>query len=95
PDGGLLAGEYCPDSSARLCLARTDGSGYVGLPTKGQAFDPSWSPDGDELIYSEWDFYKGFYGELLRVASDGSTLVRVTTSPDVADIQPDWWGPAE
>jgi serine/threonine protein kinase/Tol biopolymer transport system component len=92
PDGRMVAGEY----QGEIGLAPVDGSGYVTLDVPGSLnFDPSWSDDGAELVFDGWAVPgNGYLGDLFKVSADGASVVQLTRSPQTADVQPDWWGPA-
>lgn len=79
--------------SMGIHVANRDGSGLRKIIDAGEgmaAFNPSWSPDGDELIYN-----KGIGGvrDLFKVASDGGAPERLTHRQG-DNFKPDWFDPA-
>jgi hypothetical protein len=54
----------------------SDGSGQRQLTNGGRAFDPAWSPDGSEIVYSS-DSDGGV--ELYAIAADGGDARRLTS----------------
>lgn len=95
PNGGMIAGEACHGGEqGTLCVTRPTRSGFQEYPPGNYGFDPSWSDDGAELVYSDFSQAPRGSGDLYRVDLAGSAPVRLMNWPDTTDIQPDWWGPA-
>ena len=74
-------------------VANRDGSGLRKIIDAGEgmaAFNPAWSPDGNELIYN-----KGIGGvrDLFKVALDGGTPERLTHRQG-DNFKADWFDPA-
>ena len=74
-------------------VANRDGSGLRKIIDAGDgmaAFNPSWSPDGNELIYN-----KGIGGvrDLFKVALDGGAPERLTHRQG-DNFKADWFDPA-
>ena len=79
--------------SMGIHVANRDGSGLRKIIDAGEgmaAFNPSWSPDGDKLIYN-----KGIGGvrDLFKVTVDGGTPERLTHRQG-DNFKPDWFDPA-
>ena len=79
--------------SMGIHVANRDGSGLRKIIDAGEgmaAFNPSWSPDGNELIYN-----KGIGGvrDLFKVAVDGGAPERLTHRQG-DNFKPDWFDPA-
>ncbi len=68
---------------------RPGGSGLTRL-TKvyGYEFDPAWSPDGTQLVYSYYTRYGGAVGGLRKMRADGTQEVHLTENP--YDHSPMW-----
>ena len=74
-------------------VANRDGSGLRKIIDAGEgmaAFNPSWSPDGNELVYN-----KGIGGvrDLFKVALDGGVSERLTHRQG-DNFKADWFDPA-
>jgi hypothetical protein len=93
PTGSTIAGEACDvgGNQGSVCLTRRGQEEFDDLPGPAE-FDPSWSSDGAELVFSRLD--RHFYGDIFRMDASGSAPLQLTNWPDSTDIQPDWWGPA-
>lgn len=85
PDGTRLAFTALD----RLWVADVDGSQPRRLTeTAMSEHFPSWSPDGNWVVYSTWD---GTEGHLYRVSANGGVPIRLTAAPAVY-FSP-VWGP--
>ena len=64
------------DDCCQLYLVNTDGSGLSAIPNTQGGTNPSWSPEGDKLVYEDPD---GIYtitpsgGSKTQIAGDGSS----------------------
>ena len=96
PDSAQIAFSWrgrAVGGSMGIHVANRDGSGLRKIIDAGEgmaAFNPSWSPDGNELIYN-----KGIGGvrDLFKVAVDGGTPERLTHRQG-DNFKPDWFDPA-
>jgi len=87
PDGQWVA--YSPLGGG-VWLVRPDGSDAHALPAAesvGTAWYPTWSPDGSRLAF--YSNVRDSNYELYTIGSDGSDLVRLTSST-YYDSDPDW-----
>jgi Tol biopolymer transport system component len=69
-----------------LCLINEDGSERRCITSGGNDDWPSWSPDGEELVFQS---ARDGNGEIYRIRRDGSGLVRLTNDPEW-DGRPSW-----
>ncbi|MDD9973233.1 MAG: hypothetical protein OXU27_04470 [Candidatus Poribacteria bacterium] len=96
PDSAQIAFSWrgrAVGGSMGIHVANRDGSGLRKIIDAGEgmaAFNPSWSPDGNELVYN-----KGIGGvrDLFKVAVDGGTPERLTHRQG-DNFKPDWFDPA-
>ncbi len=81
----------------QLYLVNIDGTNLAQITTmeKG-ACQPSWSPDGQQLVFispclGRGEFYETLYNEssLYLINADGTGLKQLTPSPG-SDFDPDW-----
>ena len=95
PDGAQIAfswsGRQVGDTMG-IYVVNRDGSGLTKIIDAGDgmaAFNPIWSPDGNELIYNQ-----GIGGDrdLFKVALDGGTPEKLTHRGD--NFRADWFDPA-
>ena len=76
------------DSGATEQLPITPAcGGPLSEPDAFGCYSPSWSPDGDRIVFARFD---GSGESIYIVNADGSGLVQVT---DGEDDQPDWGRP--
>lgn len=82
------------DGGWNIFKMNADGSGVVDLTnTKDPTvnFEPTWSPDGSEVVYMRQDAVNG--QDLWRVGADGSNPEDLTNSPGIqetsAEFSPD------
>jgi Tol biopolymer transport system component len=81
---GVLAATIPPGSDTPgLAMLNLDGSGYR-LLTSGNAYFPSWSPDGGSIAYSD-DIE---HGVLYRVDTNGVKTRLSTPSPMPSEVWP-------
>jgi dipeptidyl aminopeptidase/acylaminoacyl peptidase len=66
---------------------RADGSGDRVLATGARNTAPSWSPDGSRIVFSSM---RDGNWELYVVNGDGSSLRRLTTTPNRREDEPSW-----
>ena len=96
PDSAQIAFSWrgrAVGGSMGIHVANRDGSGLRKIIDAGEgmaAFNPSWSPDGNELVYN-----KGIGGvrDLFKVAVDGGAPERLTHRQG-DNFKPDWFDPA-
>ena len=64
-----------------------DGSNRYELPNLvGDAYTPSWSPDGNKIVF---EGYEGDYSDIFTADIDGSNIYNLTNS-DSGDRTPKW-----
>lgn len=82
PDGSRVAG-------GGLCIVTVDTMSAICPVPGGQ--EPSWSPDGSQLVFSFWVEMDGRESnrELFIINADGSNLRQLTTTPE-SETQPEW-----
>ena len=96
PDSAQIAFSWrgrAVGGSMGIHVANRDGSGLRKIIDAGEgmaAFNLSWSPDGNELVYN-----KGIGGvrDLFKVAVDGGAPERLTHRQG-DNFKPDWFDPA-
>lgn len=86
PDGDRIAFEMM---GGNLFVVNTDGSGLVDL---GLGNRPSWSPDGQWIVFmrTKDDGHAFTESDLYAIRGDGTGLVRLTATPDRLEMNPDW-----
>lgn len=86
PQGMQVAFEVL---GGNLHVMNTDGTGLVDL---GPGHRPQWSPDGRWVVFmrTEDDGYRFIAADLYAARADGSTIVRLTDTPDVLEMNPAW-----
>lgn len=85
-DGSMVAFE---EMGGNLFLARADGSGRIDL---GRGHRPRWSPDGAWLIYmvTEDNGHTFTSSDLYAARVSDGHVVRLTATPDILEMNPDW-----
>ncbi len=61
-------------------------TGLVKLTDGGDNLGPSWSPDGNWIVFTS---FRDGNNELYIIHPDGTGLTRLTNSP-ISDWQPRW-----
>ena len=86
PDGERVAFEVM---GGNLYTMRTDGTDLVDL---GPGHRPRWSPWSTWLVFmrTEDDGHDYTASDLWAVQADGEQLQRLTSTPDVLEMNPDW-----
>ena len=71
------------DCVSRVRLLTDNGTGPQA------SFNPSWSPDGQQVAFTAFDPGPPFVGDIWRMRADGTDAMRVSPSPHF-DFRPDW-----
>ena len=90
PDGKRLT-FYAASATTELgqvCIINADGTGLtvVASEPSGYHVEPSWSPNGEWIVYRF--IYEGNH-EIYKVKPDGSSPTNLTNSPAI-DLEPAW-----
>ena len=75
-----------------IYVVNRDGSGHRKIIDAGDnasSYNPTWSPHGNELIYSKW---VGDVRQLFKIALDGGVPEKLTHRGD--NFRADWFDPA-
>ena len=102
PQGNeILFSARVPDTTYRstIWVVHANGSGLRQLPIPGcggltssptsmGCFNPSWSPDGQKIVFGRQPGTE--QRDIYTVNVDGSGLSRVTNTPDVEEFNADW-----
>lgn len=86
PDWSPTRPEIAFDDEGVLWLIDADGTGRHALTSGGDDQWPSWSPDGEVLIFES---HRDGNGEIYRINRDGTGLMRLTDNP-AWDGKPAW-----
>lgn len=82
PDGRSVAFGTCCTPPNFISVSRLDGSNQRRVTPEGiDAYGPSWSPDGDQLVYQGRDGSTVLLGDLFVVDVSTGTVDRVTNLP--------------
>lgn len=74
PDGKLIAFTLGDGQTTSVWVMNRDGS--QPLRIHGPGWDPTWSPDGESLLFASFDPYNSI--QLFTIGLDGSNLRQVT-----------------
>jgi Tol biopolymer transport system component len=81
--------DWSPDGSKivfrGLSLINSDGTGKVSL---ADGFHPAFSPDGKQIVFCRTKYVH--QENIYRMDVDGSDVVRLSTSDQYRDFDPDW-----
>jgi Tol biopolymer transport system component len=96
PRGGRIAfSSTRGDGTQRLYTANADGSAArLVLPSppgpETADVEADWSPRGNALLFDRFTFGGPVTSDLYVVRADGSSLRRLTNTPDRLELQPAW-----
>ena len=88
PDGNSIAFTLGDGQTASLWIIDRDGSHPRVL--YGSGWDPTWSPDGEKILFASYDRYNSI--QLFTIDLDGSNLKQVTQMENLrgrSDWSPD------
>jgi Tol biopolymer transport system component len=102
PQGNeIVFSAHVPDSTYRstIWVVHSDGTGLRQIPVPGcgglssdttsiGCFNPSWSPDGQKIVFGRQ--VDSQPRDIYTVNADGSGLFRVTNTPDIEEFSADW-----
>lgn len=79
------------DCNSNIFVMNADGGGVTQLTFKfGDNFPhPTWSPDGDKIVFTHGILRGGRPGQIYTMNPDGTGITRVTHTND-ASTTPDW-----
>lgn len=90
-NGRLVWDSYNPE--AKIWVANADGSDAQSItPQPNRSYIPSWSPDGEHIVYTYFEDGTSSGAEIYTIKYDGSGRTRLTnnsTSDDQASWSPD------
>jgi Tol biopolymer transport system component len=102
PQGNeILFSAHVPsDEHSTIWVVHANGSGLRQIPVPGcggldssptwvGCFNPSWSPDGQKIVFGRQPATT-LQRDIYTVNVDGSGLFRVTNTPDVEEFNADW-----
>ncbi len=96
----IVFSAHVPSSDrSTIWVVHSDGSGLQQVPVPGcgglgsdptsiGCFNPSWSPDGQKIVFGRQPGQG--QRDLYTVDADGSGLFRVTNTPDLEEFGGDW-----
>ena len=94
PDGSrIVFAVGAGRSKGSIWTIRPDGTGLRKLfqdPRGGFAFQPTWAPSGDHILFALIPAFTTGGEDLYSIGPDGSGLTQVTTTPDDFEDSPDW-----
>ncbi|HXK58683.1 MAG TPA: hypothetical protein PLP42_02220 [Acidobacteriota bacterium] len=87
PDGNKVAFESARTGFSEICVANSDGTGFLRLTDHGgRCRSPAWSPDSRWIAY---DARPEGQGEVYVISAEGGRPQRITEHP-AEDILPTW-----
>jgi TolB protein len=87
PDGSALAFMH---GGSDIFVMGADGSDPTNLTTsKGYDWSPDWSPDGTMIVWSRSASFDT-PGDLFEMQANGTGVVRLTSTTDLDEYEPDW-----
>jgi TolB protein len=87
PDGALIL-FLCRkgvNGSFEICVMNADGTGQTRLTFDGRYLTPTWSPDGQQIV-----FHKGGENQLWTMQADGTGRQRITAPPGFNFLATAW-----
>lgn len=87
PDGTLIL-FLCRkgvNNSFEVCVMNADGTGQVRLTFDGRYLTPTWSPDGQQVV-----FHKGGENQLWTMQANGTGQVRIASPPGFNFLATSW-----
>ncbi len=81
-------------TKAQIYIVNRDGTGLhqITKDETGVAMEPTWSPNGDELIYTKAVVHLGeLFTHLFKTDLDGRNSMQLTREGD--NFRPDWFDP--
>lgn len=78
PDGAVLLFQHRVDDRADIWTVGASGGPPVALTYDGQSWNPSWSPDGTQIVYAAPNPRDPDNFDIWTMASDGTNSQRLT-----------------
>jgi TolB protein len=76
PDGSTIA--FDDQAAGTLLTMQPDGSSRTVIAAEGRPFNPSWTADSQEILFSA---YSGSRRDVFRIDADGTDLEQLTATP--------------
>jgi Calx-beta domain/WD40-like Beta Propeller Repeat len=75
-----------------IAVVKPDGTGFTNLTHDSYDFEPAFSPDGTQIVFTAGDRVAGYESnyELFVMGADGSGITRLTNEFPAYDAQADW-----
>jgi hypothetical protein len=87
PDGTKLLYDAGTDSGFGIFVMNLDGSGVIQLNATDQDYDPSWSPDGTQIVFTRQE--EGAESDIWVMDADGTNVRRLTNDgPGSTNLYP-------
>jgi hypothetical protein len=87
PDGSLILFDAGTDSGYDIFVMDADGSNVLRLTDTGTDYNPSWSPDGERIVFTRQE--DASESDIFVMDADGSNVVRLTDDgPRFTNLDP-------
>ena len=91
PDGTKVLFDRGTENRLDILMMDADGTDVRTITTSGTDYNPSWSPDGTQIVFTRWNVGHTSSSDIFVMDADGGNVRRLTTGGEgQTNMYPHW-----